>query len=660
MMKTLKFKLMTIISVMVIILITVSTLVLYNQAQSILKERIFDDAVSKTNSDAKTIKTWFEGLLSKGYALAKMDHIKTMDWEKQEANIKSMEEDSSDLENIFISNIDGSYHAEDGSTGSVAGRDYFNEVIESKSYTVSKPITSKVTGNQVVVLAIPIKEKHKIIGVLGMTVNLDFLQEMIQDIKIAEHGYGWIIDKEYRVLAHSEDKYLGKNDIFDKNIDLKKIAAQMASGKAGVDFYNYQGVEKGVAFAPIGIKGWSIAVSANSGDVLAPLSVIKVRSWWIGVAAVFIGIIIAVLIALYISKPVVRISEITETVAAGRLDQQIKINDFRASKDDELGVLILSIDKMLTNVRQTVKNIYTISEQLAASSQQLSAAGDQIGETAEEVGSSIQNVATGAEEQSASVETVSENIKKMIKRIQTMSMDFRQIIDASNNVIKNVNKGNDSVEYTIEQINKVKEDTTKTSKAIQNLGVISEEIGSIVDLINGISDQTNLLALNAAIEAARAGEAGRGFSVVAEEIRDLAEESSQATAEIDKLIKKIETGVKEAVKSLDVRVNNVNNSVQAVYDTEKVFEKIEVVSNKLRETINKSADKAKTTADSSKKIEEETDSIAAVSEEFAANSEEVAAASEEQLAATEEIVTGANELASMADELVNTVSKFKL
>jgi methyl-accepting chemotaxis protein len=372
--------------------------------------------------------------------------------------------------------------------------------------------------------------------------------------------------------------------------------------------------------------------------------------------AVIIGALIAFFITRSITKPVNKGVAFAEEIADGNL----AVEKIDVDSTDEIGILAKALNKMQDNLKEVISKVADISNNLAASSEELSASGQEVATAAQQVGQSIQQVASGAEEQSAQVEEASSRIEELIVQINDVTNMSEEMDEQSDNVMNNIKEGNSSLDNSVNQIEDVKNNSNEVSNTINNLGGLSNKIGEIVQLINDIAAQTNLLALNAAIEAARAGEAGRGFSVVADEIRQLAEESEDATKQIGGLVKEIQNGVGNAVNKMDETEEVVNESVNAIKTTGSSFEKINGAAVRLRELISRISEQAEKVGLNSKEVESTVLEVASVSEEAASNSEEVAAASEEQSASTEEIVNAADELSQMAGDLTNAVNKFTL
>ncbi|MGB4177583.1 MAG: methyl-accepting chemotaxis protein, partial [Halanaerobiales bacterium] len=345
---------------------------------------------------------------------------------------------------------------------------------------------------------------------------------------------------------------------------------------------------------------------------------------------------------------------------SGDLTDAVKLESGFLKRKDEFGILARTFNDMVDELKILVSDINEQARELAEASNTMNNISRGLGLLAEQVGDSVQIVSAGSQEQLVRIEETGRNVVNFNKQIRLIDNNSRLISSGSDEVLKSIEKGDRSVNYTIDRINSLSEDTIKVAGLINELGQMSQKIEDIVDLISNIANQTNLLALNAAIEAARAGQAGQGFSVVADEIRDLAEQSSSATENITALIRNVQERVSEAVELINNNKTLVSKSVEAIKDTDRVFNEIEEVSLQFREIITSVVEGLEEMTKESQQVEEAIQEISVISSNFAANSEEIAASTEEQLASTEEIVSAAETLKKMSDRLMNNVKKFKI
>ncbi|GGF93145.1 methyl-accepting chemotaxis protein [Paenibacillus abyssi] len=369
--------------------------------------------------------------------------------------------------------------------------------------------------------------------------------------------------------------------------------------------------------------------------------------------------VLSVLITLWFTNRLKkRLTAISSALAhAGRGDFTTVISD---KSGDELGDLAVNFNDMKENLSGMIQEVLQTSEQVAASSEELTAGAEESSKATEHVTKVMQDVASGAESQNSMVEESEKALEEVTIGITNIAESSSDVAEKGKYATEKAKQGGEFVEDTVKQINTIHQSVILSGQVIQLLGQRTKEIGEMSTLITDIANQTNLLALNAAIEAARAGEHGRGFAVVAGEVRKLAEQSQQSSAQISEMINEIQIDMERSSDSINQVKFEVQGGLAIVNKTQESFMEIVTSMEQIGAQIDEMAATAQQMSASAQQVSATVAGITTISKDNALHSQNVAASSEEQLASMEEITTSAAALSGMAMKLQDLMSKFKV
>ena len=377
----------------------------------------------------------------------------------------------------------------------------------------------------------------------------------------------------------------------------------------------------------------------------------------ISIIAVFL--VLSVLFGLYISRtianPIKKLKSLMEKGENGDFSGRAEY----ASKD-EVGFLSASFNSMADGIKELVETIGETSQALASSSEELSASSEESSKASEHISETIQELAASSEDQMRLMASSSEGISNVTANTEKISGNAEKVAYTATSTAEASKEGLQNIEEVTAQMNSINTNVGNLAMSIDTLEGRIKEIGEITKAITDISSQTNLLALNAAIEAARAGEQGKGFAVVADEVRKLAEQSAQSAEQITSLIGQIQVDTRVTIQSMSSAKKEVDLGINIVQNAGESFGKIEVSVLDLVRLFEEVFTSLKELKDNTEVINVSVMEVNTMAGEAAANTENVSAATEEQVASMEEIAASSSSLANLAESLQELIRKFKV
>lgn len=560
--------------------------------------------------------------------------------------------------------LKGMAYYSDGSSKDLSDRDYV-KIALGGSDSISDTIVSKVDGSVVMAFAVPVKFNDQIAGALVAIRPGEYIGKDITSVNVGGTSYAFLVSKEGTLQAHIKPELVTEQYNFfeaatkEPKLDrLANVVKEMTSGKSGVSHYWFDGIEKVIGYAPVEGTDWGIGVTISYDEIMAPVKSLQ------SIILVVTGVVLCVAVILFwvignsIGVPIIQAVEHAKVLASG--DYSMNAPAEFLKRKDEIGQLARAFDEVTMSSRQLIGKVINLSQQLAASSEEISAISDQVLQSSKEISSTVEEIAQGATDQAQETEKGAHQAAELGTLIDNSTVRIEGLQKSSKIIQERVNEGLESVNLLIDKANETKSATESIAAVIQSTDASSRKIGDASRFISNISDQTNLLALNAAIEAARAGEHGRGFAVVAEEIRKLAEQSTESTKAIDTIVNELLKNSQESVKTASSVAEAIEQQLRSVTDAEKKYREISEAVDDSLGLIGELSKESHNMDRNKEKIIEAISGLSAIAEENAASTEEVSASLHVQSDSVQEVTQANRALAEMATELAQEASKFKV
>lgn len=537
--------------------------------------------------------------------------------------------------------------------------DWYQAGIQCKeAVAITEPFFDPQSGVTMATAASPIIRNGKTIGAATVDFDMAELTQYVSKIKVGEKGKAFLITRAGNFMAFDVKKPItAKKDVKDPQL-LALADTVLGSAETAVLSVNLNGQAYFASYAPVGSTGIKLVVILPQSEAFAVLSTVLVRMAFMFVFAVLAFVVLITLIVnRRISRPLSEIVDEAERIAGGDLRRQENEVVF---ENNEIGSLAQAFRAMATNARQLIGGMQQTGEAVKITAHEMAASAEELSATSAQVLTTIGELAKGATEQAQSAQNGNAMLQEMIQQLAGMAesaVESEQLTNVARGIAQ---EASGKVKLQKEKMLENKTVTNNVGQSITLLSDKSRQIGEIVQVISEIADMTNLLALNAAIEAARAGEQGRGFAVVAQEVRSLAEQSSEASKEITGLIHEIQNGVAHAVDDMHRAEVVIVEQESAVEETYNSFQNISEAVHKINVGIQAVARTAEQMNANAQKVGHAIEAIAAITQESAAGSEQVLSSSEQESYAIHRIAKEASNLAGLTSQLEKSINAFKV
>lgn len=550
----------------IVILMSILTFLIYNEIKSETSEIMLHSGEQVVQGNAAEVSATLAGLqeqiaiIATTPMLTSAEHraIALPNWLK--SNISEMK--FAEMLFFIDKNSQATYFSSEGKLGQadLSQRHYVKELLSGRiSEVFTNPVVSTATKQPVSVIAKAVTDSEgKVVGALAMTVTLEVLSTITNKAKLTKTSYAWIVDGTGLIIAHPSEKARMSTNVTNSDKDgfkgLDEHGRRMVAGESGTgDILNIQGESVTMIFSQIkSTPGWTFGMSVPTTELYATANQLSSKLVLIMLFSLFIVIVLVVLASLSQAKSIAKLAKAMENVA--NTDSGINAR-LTASGPREVRVVTQNFNFFMDKLGRSVESIIQVAEGLTAASKTLEQTGSTLNQQVAMQSQEMDQVASAASELTSTFEEVAHHA-------QLAS-------DESVRVKAQANKGYEALMQSQKQISVLSDRISNAAQELQQLHHSSEQIGEVLDSITSIAEQTNLLALNAAIEAARAGEHGRGFAVVADEVRTLAEQTRQSTERTQGVIKELRERIVHAIDTMDIGAKQAIETVEHSKEAEQ-------------------------------------------------------------------------------------------
>lgn len=628
----------------------------YRFARAMVLENIYKNMESITTNEALHIGDWIDKGLYQLDGLEGAPVLRQDNLTEKMIFLQMVQKKTGHFRTLGYLDQEGNGTDSKGSALHLSAASWFKKAVQGER-VISDPTVSPY-GLEVV-LAIPVKENGQITGIVFGGIALDTVKEKILGIKIGETGYAYMVRGDGLITVHPDDDFVMKVNVLQENIadqNLQKAFQAMLQGKSGSLKYQEKGNDILAVYAPVPGTNWSLAAKVPEEEVTG-----QVRSLFTITVVVTLIILLftGIFIALYVRKMTIPLKKL-EAAAGEIAEGNLRGTRLEFQSADEIGRLGKSFCKMADQLKNILQRVQSSTELVAEASASLKNNAGQASEASDYIAEASVQVASAADEQLQSAETASRVVHHIMTAMEQVSKQAKDSAADAKNIAEETKRGQISVKTAVQQMENISDAVQNSAVVVTKLGESSKEIGLIINSIGEIAGQTNLLALNAAIEAARAGEHGKGFSVVAEEVHKLAEQSGNAAGKIAEIVLRIQTDAQNSVEAMQIGRAEVKKGNDVVRFAGEAFSQISsLIDGEVSRSLQM-AEKVEALSKQNAQILQAVMKIQTATRQSAENAQTVSAGAQEQTASMQEIADASSQLADIAKELQKLVGVFHI